>query len=164
MADKQWKTVALSVAKWVFLILIVLFIFWQVFSRGSESRADFSQVSEAVVSAADLSDMTEGDNQMVRRLYGLDPADYDGVLLYYPSSNMGAEEILVVRLRDMAQQETVEAAMRARIQSQMDVFEGYAPEQYATLEQGVVEVQGNYLLLVVAKDTAPVRQAFLDAL
>ena len=39
MADKQWKTVALSVAKWVFLILIVLFIFWQVFSRGSESRA-----------------------------------------------------------------------------------------------------------------------------
>ena len=76
MADKQWKTVALSVAKWVFLILIVLFIFWQVFSRGSESRADFSQVSEAVVSAADLGGMTEGDNQMVRRLYGLDPADY----------------------------------------------------------------------------------------
>jgi hypothetical protein len=46
----------------------------------------------------------------------------------------------------------------------MDVFEGYAPEQYATLEHGVVEVQGNYLLLVVANDTAPVRQAFLDAL
>ena len=164
MAGKQWKTVVLSTVKWLLLILIAGFIFWQIFSRGVQSRADFSQVSEAVVSAADLSGMTEGDNQMVRRLYGLDPADYEGVLLYYPSSNMGAEEILVVRLRDPSQQEAVETAMRARIQSQMDVFEGYAPEQYATLEQGVVEVQGNYLLLVVAKDTAPVRQAFLNAL
>ena len=164
MADKQWKTVALSALKWLFLVLIGLFVFWQVFSHGSQSRADFSQVSEAVIVAADLSGMTEGDNQMVRRLYGLDPADYDGVTLYYPSSNMGAEEILVVKLSDLSQQEAVETAMRNRIQSQMDVFEGYAPEQYATLEQGVVEVQGNYLLLVVAKDTAPVRQAFLNAL
>ena len=162
--ELHWKPIVLSAVKWLILILILGFILWQVLSRGIQSRADFSAVAESVTSAADLSPMVEGDNQMVRRLYGLNPADYEGVLLYYPSSNMGAEEILVVKLSDLSQQETVKAAMEARIQAQMDVFEGYAPEQYATLEKGVVEVHGNYLLLVVAEDTAPVQKAFLDSL
>jgi hypothetical protein len=32
------------------------------------------------------------------------------------------------------------------------------------LEKSVTEVQGNYILLVVAADPAPIRQAFLGAL
>ena len=111
--ELHWKPIVLSAVKWLILILILGFILWQVLSRGIQSRADFSAVAESVTSAADLSPMVEGDNQMVRRLYGLNPADYEGVLLYYPSSNMGAEEILVVKLSDLSQQETVKAAMEA---------------------------------------------------
>ena len=84
--------------------------------------------------------------------------------MYYPTTNMGAEEILLVKLKDTSQQETVKAAMEERVETQKASFDGYGINQYEMLEQSVIEVRGNYMLLVVASDTAPVRQAFLDAL
>ncbi|MBQ9611012.1 MAG: DUF4358 domain-containing protein [Lachnospiraceae bacterium] len=95
-----------------------------------------------------------GDNQMFKRLYGLDPEAYDGVLLYYPTTNMNAEELLLIKLKGSSQeeireqQEIVQTAMETRRQTQMHTFEGYAPQQYATLEHSVIDVQGNYLLFV----------------
>ena len=164
MTTSNTKTLVMEVLKWVFAALIVAFIYFMLNAGGKQSQADFSQVSASVTGAAELSDTIEGNNQMVKRLYGLDPAEYAGVTLYYPSTNMGAEELLLVKLSDMSQQAAVKSAMESRVQSQMDVFEGYAPTQYATLEKSVIEVQGNYLLLIVADDPAPVREAFLNAL
>ena len=128
------------------------------------SQADFSQVSQTVLTSADLSPMLEGDNQMVRRIYGIDPNELEGAMLYYPSGNMGCEELLLVRLSDLSQQEQVANAMRSRIASQRSAFDGYAPAQCDMLDRGIVEVRGNYLLLVVAKDPEAVRDAFLSAL
>ena len=101
---------------------------------------------------------------MLGRLYGLAAGDYEGVMLYCPTTNMGAEELLVIKLKDTAQQETVKAALEARIQTQKNSFEGYGVTQFEMLEKAVIEVQGNFVLLVVAQDPAPVRKAFLDAL
>ena len=67
-------------------------------SANRESRAAFSDVQEAVISAADLTPMAEGDNQTFKRLYGLSASDYENVLLYYPTTNMGAEELLLIQL------------------------------------------------------------------
>ena len=114
--------------------------------------------------AASLDPMSPGGDQMIRRLYGLDPDTFDGALLYYPSTNMGAEELLLIRLSDISQQDVVREAMEARISSQIGVFEGYAPAQVAMLEKGVVEVRGNYALLIVAEDVSSVLRAFEAAL
>ena len=148
----------------VILIIVMGVYLLQLVDTGHTSDADFDTVSAAVLSAADLDPMVEGDNQMIRRIYGLDPASYEGMLLYYPSSNMGCEELLLVKLSDLSQQEAVQEAMEARISTQRDAFEGYAPDQYDMLGRGVVSVQGNYLLLIVADDTDAVLSAFLKAL
>ena len=128
------------------------------------SPAEFSDVSRAVLDAAELSPMVEGDNQMIRRIYGMDPGELEGAMLYYPAGNMGCEELLLVRLSALEQQEAVANAMRARIAAQRSAFDGYAPEQCDMLDRGIVEVRGNYLLLVVAKDPEAVREAFLRAI
>ena len=128
------------------------------------SNADFTDVSKAVLASAELSPMLEGDNQMIRRIYGIDPSEFKGAMLYYPSGNMGCEELLLIQLSDLSQQEMVQNAMQLRIASQRSAFDGYAPDQCAMLDRGIVEVRGNYLLLVVAKDPDSVRDAFLQAL
>lgn len=156
------KLPLLETLKWLSVVLVVLFLSTML-AQGKESQTEFSVMSEAVTAAADLAPMQQADNQMIKRLYGLEPADYDGVLLYYPTTNMGAEELLLVKLRDTAQQETVAAAIAARLETQKSSFDGYGVEQYAMLEKSVTELQGNYALLIVAADTAPVRQAFLGA-
>lgn len=160
---KSTKIILLEVLKWLFVAALCVFLYFML-SANRESRAAFSDVQEAVISAADLTTMAEGDNQTFKRLYGLSASDYENVLLYYPTSNMGAEELLLIQLKDISQQQAVKDAIENRLDTQKKSFDGYGVDQYAMLEKAVVEVQGNYILLVVADDPAPVRKAFLGAL
>ena len=156
--SKRWPRL-----KWLFVAALCVFLYFML-SANRESRAAFSDVQEAVISAADLTPMAEGDNQTFKRLYGLSASDYENVLLYYPTTNMGAEELLLIQLKDLSQQQAVKDAIESRLDTQKKSFDGYGVDQYAMLEKAVVEVQGNYILLVVANDPAPVRKAFLGAL
>lgn len=160
---KSTKIILLEVLKWLFVAALCVFLYFML-SANRESRAAFSDVQEAVISAADLTPMAEGDNQTFKRLYGLSASDYENVLLYYPTTNMGAEELLLIQLKDLFQQQAVKDAIESRLDTQKKSFDGYGVDQYAMLEKAVVEVQGNYILLVVANDPAPVRKAFLGAL
>lgn len=160
---KSTKIILLEVLKWLFVAALCVFLYFML-SANRESRAAFSDVQEAVISAADLTPMAEGDNQTLKRLYGLSASDYENVLLYYPTTNMGAEELLLIQLKDLSQQQAVKDAIENRLDTQKKSFDGYGVDQYAMLEKAVVEVQGNYILLVVANDPAPVRKAFLGAL
>ena len=128
------------------------------------SDAKLKDVTAAVTKTLDTKAMQESDAQMIKRLYGLNPADYEGITLYYPVTNMDAEELLIVQLKDVSQQETVKAAIDARLETQKNSFEGYGVEQYALLEKSVVDVEGNYILFVVNEQAAKAQSAFLQAL
>ena len=132
--------------------------------QNRQSSASFDAVSSAVLQSIDLTDMQEADAQMVRRLYGFAPSEMDVCLLYYPATNMGARELLLVKLSDLSQQTSVSDAIQARRQTQMKSFEGYGVEQYDLLSNSVVEIQGNYILFVVHENAAATAQAFLKAL
>ncbi len=157
------KGAVFALLKYMLLLALAVLLISQA-SGNRVSGADFGSVEQAVLAAADLTPMTEGDNQMLRRLYGLDPDSFQNVLLYVPSYTMSVEEILLVKYDSSASQDAVREAMEARVQSQIDVFSGYGPEQVAMLERAVIDVRGNYALLVVAEDPDAVRQAFAGAL
>lgn len=157
------KIPLLEIAKWLLVVLLVIWIAMHL-GTGKTSNALFEDVSAAVSGSTDTSIMTPGDNQMIKRLYGLTPSDYEGTLLYCPTTNMGAEEILLIKLADTAQQETVKAAIDARLSTQLSNFDGYGVSQTEMLNRAVIEIHGNYVLFAVAADPEPIRQAFLDAL
>ena len=142
------------------LVLIIL-----ISVQGKQSRAAFADVEQAVLAQLDLNELQKADNQMCKRLYGLQPSDYEGVCLYYPSSNMDAEELLIVKLQDAAQQQSVLDAVERRLQTQKNSFDGYGIEQFDLLENhSVIQAQGNYILFVVSSQSEAAKQAFLDAL
>lgn len=153
----------LEVGKWLSLVLVLVFIVSLLVS-GKESSAAFVDVETAVTNAATLDNMLPGDHQLIKRLYGLEPGDYEGISLYYPTTNMGAEEILLVKLKTISQQDTVKSAIDARVATQLKSFDGYGIAQCEMLERSVTLIQGNYILLIVAEDTAPVVSAFQGAL
>ena len=148
-----------GIAKWALIVLLAVVLIMQAAGNRS-SAAGFEEMAEAVRQSADLSLMTEGDNQMLKRLYGIDGAEYDGTMLYYPSSSMGAEEILLVKMKDPSQKEAVRTAMETRRAAQLSNFDGYGVEQTAMLENSILEVKNNYALFVSAQDPAPVQEAF----
>lgn len=148
--------------KWALVLIFVIVLAVQG-SGNQRSSTDFQTMREAVLAHADLDLMTEGDNQMIRRLYGLNVDEYEAIMLYYPNTNMGAEEILLVEMSDDSQQETVQAAIENRVSSQLSSFEGYGAEQTAMLENSVQIIRGNYALLAVSENAEEIRTSFEDA-
>lgn len=107
----------------------------------------------------------KGEGRMLRRFYGLNPADFEGALLYYPSTNMGVEELLLVKLADTSQGEAVQAAIENRLAAQKESFDGYGVEQTDMLNNSTVtEIRGRYVLFAVSGNAQQIRSAFLGAL
>ncbi|HIQ98826.1 MAG TPA: DUF4358 domain-containing protein [Candidatus Scybalocola faecavium] len=146
-------------------LVALLLIFIIILCQGDRiSDADIATVTENVLEVVGSDGVSEGNRQMIRRLYGLDPNEYDGVSLYYPDTNMGAKEFLIVKMASTDQFDTVEAAMTSRIETQEGIFEGYAPEQYAMVEDYKLCHEGNYVLLVISEDPQAAVNAFRKSL
>lgn len=129
------------------------------------SNTPVETVLDAVCAKLDMAAMQKGEPQMVRRLYGLDPAAYEACVLYYPGTNMGAEELLLVKLKEGADPAPLRAAAEKRVADQLAVFEGYGPAQVALLkEHAAVEAPGNYFLFVVSANDAAAVSAFYEVL
>ena len=163
MANGQTKFIILEALKWILVVLMLVF-FIRLTAGTGDSSAPFESVSAAVSQTLDMTNMTPADNQMVKRLYGLDPAQFDGVMCCSPLTNMAAEEVLLVKLKSDDQQEMVQAAIEARRDTQMRTFDGYGFEQYAMLEKSVIEVHGNYILFISSNDPKATVSVFNDAL
>lgn len=160
----KWKLSLLELAR---LMLAVVTAFLLIFMVGSAPNTDVSLQELEAVAVPQLSEgeVQKADGRMLRRLYGLNPSDYAEVVLYYPASNMGVEELLLVKLNDTAQTGTVEAAIEARLTAQKQSFDGYGVDQTALLNNNAVtEVRGRYILFSVGVNAQAIRQAFLNAL
>ena len=158
------KSIVFEILRWVVVAAAVLFLLSK-FSQNRISTAAPEAVIEAVTSKLDMSEMQEANNRMIKRLYGLDPEKYESCILYYPTTNMGAEELLIVKLSDMSQQDEVRIAVEKRLDTQKTSFDGYGVNQYDMLtKNSVIEIRGNYILFVVHPASAAAAQAFLNAL
>lgn len=158
------KSLIYEILRWAAAALAVVSLF-VMFGGNTASSADPQKVASAVTESIDMNNMTLAENQMVKRLYGLDPSSFDGCILYYPTTNMMAEELLIIKLSDMSQQETVRAAVEARLQTQKNTFEGYGVEQFDMLtNNSIIEIRGNYVLFVVNADCDEALKAFKGAL
>jgi len=153
-----------GIARWVCAGLAVISLFIM-FGGNTVSSAEAADVAAAVTAEIDMTNMLSGDNKMIKRFYGLDPAQFESCILYYPTTNMMAEELLIVKLSDLGQQEQVRAAAEKRIETQKTTFEGYGVEQFEMLSNNaIIEVRGNYILFVVNPNSALAKKAFLDAI
>ena len=158
------KTTLYWAARWAAVVAAVISLVIM-FGGNTVSNADPAEVAAAVTEKIDMTNMLEGDNKMIKRFYGLDPSAFEACILYYPTTNMMAEELLIVKLADMSQQESVRAAVEARIATQKTTFEGYGVEQFEMLSNNaVVEIRGNYVLFVVNNASADALKAFLGAI
>ena len=150
--------------KWIFALLIIVLIVLK-FTGNCASNADFKDVKKAVEKTVKDDDtVLDGDNVMVKRLYGIDPADYDGIMLKYPSTNMNVNEVFLVKLKDVKQQDQILEAVEKRLETQKNNFENYGTNQYSILKKSVTDVQGNYIMFVVNEKTDPIVKAFEKSL
>lgn len=168
----------ISLLKLAAALALIIFLLVQL-TAGKISSSPWESVQAAVNNAAEIKtdegtddtqdttdapERTQGDAKMLRRLYGLDAADFAAVELYYPAGALGADELVLIKLKTPDQAAEVENAMNARKTSQMNNFEGYAPESYEIISNAVIDVREGYALFVAGSDAESVKKAFRRAL
>ena len=163
MSDRA-RMIANRAARAALGVLLAVLAVTQIgFSRRSDASPE--AVLAAVTAKLDMTLMQQGDAQMVKRLYGTDPGAYEYCALYYPVTNMGADELLLVKLPDGADAGALVKGVNSRLETQKNTFEGYGPQQYALLtEHAVIDDAGNYFLFVVSANDKAADDAFRAAL
>lgn len=144
------------------VILLAFIILLQIGNKNSNST--LNAVTDSVIKSIKVDGMEESSNRLFKKFYGLNANDYEGVTLYVPITNMNAEELLIIKLKDRFQAESVTKAINSRLETQKSSFEGYGIEQFDLLENHILDVQGNFILYIVHPDAAKADQAFRNSL
>ena len=153
------RSIVPQIMKYVVFAAVLVYIA-VLMAYASGSSRPFEEVEAAVSSALKDSGLKEMDSQMLKRNFGLNSADYAGVMYYASESSMSAEEVLLIRVSSDKQVQEVTDAVNERIDSRINAFEGYAPEQVKLLEDAQQSVRGRYILFAVASDAEECRAVF----
>lgn len=113
---------------------------------------DISALASQIVGEVSFDDsLSEIDDDMISMLYSID--GYTDAVLY-KGSGATAEEVAIFKMEttDDAKEALEEA--QAHIQSQIESYESYIPEEVSRLEDAIVRQDGCYVSVVVSGDSA----------
>lgn len=159
---KKSRIDVINILKYAMTLVIFSYIVFLMIAQGAD--APMAKVSGSVLETIDTEGMQEAGVQDFKRYYGLNAGDYEDVALYLPGDVMGVQELLLVKVKDKSQIETVQSAARKRLDTQTESFEGYGAEQTKLLKAAVLESRGSYVIMSVGKDADKAYTAFKKSL
>lgn len=154
--------ILLKLAKVLLAALLVVLL--SALIHGSKWNADFEQLEARVGTELNTTELKRGDEQLLRRLYGLNAGELKNWILYTAQDNMDVEELLFVEVAEGGQMELVRQAMEKRAETQKNNFEGYGPEQVQLIEKYVLRESDPYLLFVISRDAESIKAEFVKGL
>ena len=112
--------------------------------RGSAWNPDFSMLEAEVETNLDLAHMQQGDEQLLRRLYGLNSGE--------------------LKAAEAGQVTHICQAIEKRVETQKNNFEGYGPEQVQLIEKYVMRESDPFVLFVISENAEAVKAGFVKGL
>lgn len=156
---KKQKIDLLNILRYAVVAALIAYIAVLLSQEGS-GDVPVKTIRKKIMAVTKEDGMTKGTTQDLKKYYGLNANDYDGIMLYIPDDVMSVNEILVVKLKDKSQAETVEKAAEKRLSTQKSSFEGYGAKQTKLINSAVLDDRGNYVILVISEDADAIYAAF----
>ncbi|XID94922.1 DUF4358 domain-containing protein [Paenibacillaceae bacterium WGS1546] len=122
-----------------------------------------AEVGERIQQAANFNEMQRGDAEKLRKTYRIEASDVADFVLYTAVSNVKADELAVVKVKDASEIESMMDQIRQRIEAQTVKFKDYRPEEYDLIEKHVLKSKGPFVFFAVSKDAGRMERAFDDA-
>lgn len=142
------KVIAVELALVLLLIGVMTTLLYQREPRTDVTESEVHTMFESIKGDAPV---TEAGNLRIRRIFGLNAADYDLIVYYTPVDSMDVCEFLLIRT-SKDQLSYVETALEGRLQSQLTAFDNYGFKQIALLEKAVIRQYGDYICLIVSEE------------
>lgn len=150
-----------------FLLVIIILPFFLLGCSASakvyNKNPSLSEIINKIQQSVDISEMKPGDADKLKKLYDISNNDIEDFKLFTAPSNIKAEEIMVIKLKDSDKAESVEGKISKRIQDLALHFKDYLPEQYFIIQKNVIDTKDNYILFVISKDADKISSLFEDS-
>lgn len=141
------KVIVVELALVLLLAVTMTLLLHQREPRADVTEAEVIEMFESIAGDASVS---PAGALRLRRVFGLNAADYDLVVYYMPVETMDVCEFLLIRADEGAAL-SVQTAMENRIASQLAAFEHYGEHQTELLNKALIRQYGDYLCLIVSE-------------
>lgn len=146
------------------LVMTVLCTTFALVGCGVNNDLTVDQIENRMSQTVKFDKMEKGDGKSLKRYYKLNINDYDGVTLYTPISTMDVNEMLIIKVKDKSQIESLEDSIDSRINYQLQSFGGYGPEQCALVNNYELKTKGDYVFFAVSENAEQLKEAFLNSI
>lgn len=133
-------------------------------AKEKQNNPTIPEICDSVQQAVDLSSLKVADYPKFKKLYGISRAEIEDFVLYRAPSNIKADEIVIIKVKDAKYIDAVKEKILKRAAKQATSFRDYMPEEYFLVEKRIIKIKGNYILFVVSKDAKKIARIFEEAI
>lgn len=145
------------------IMLLVLFLLGGC-GQDKLQNPTVQSIADKVKQSVDLSSLKAADYPKLKKLYGISRAELEDFVLYRAPSNIKADEIAIIKVKDPKYIDEVKEKVLKRADRQATSFRDYLPKEYFLIEKKIIKVKGNYILFAVSKDAEKIADVFEDCL
>ena len=141
----------------LFTLVIVTFV--GLYGVLKIAEPSMSEIDKSIVATADLSNMVKDDAKKLRQLYYINKNQVEDFILYAPKTNMDANEILVLKAKDVEGVKHLKEKVETRVDKQSESFASYRPELKTVIDDYELKEKGQYLYLIISEDNKKIDKA-----
>lgn len=144
------------------IICIVILVAFIGFLSKEETISDKTakEVAKAVFSAVDTSSLKKQSELQIKKELSLSVDSFDGMYFIKSDDIMDVREIIIIKLKDGASSDEAIQKIKKRLEDKQTLFEGYAPEQSAMLQNYVLKQKAGFVFYAVLTDKEAALSAF----
>ncbi len=104
------------------------------------------------------------DETMQLNLLGVDAADCEQVITAICADSMRVDEVWLLKAKDQTALEKLTELAKVRVESQAEVCQSYAPDQYAIVQKAQIVSADLYLALLIGPEASAMKTTVETAL
>lgn len=125
-----------------------------------QAAKPLSEIFEKLKTDYNITDMLEYKSADDLSRYGIKAEDVTESAGGVNRSGVDQEEIVLVKAKDADAAKRVEESLNKRLASKLNETKNYNPEQYAIVEKCSVDVDGNYVSMIISSNAEAMKKDY----
>ena len=129
-----------------------------------QAAKPLSEIFEKRKTDYNITDMLEYKSADDLSRYGIKAEDVEESAGGVNKTGVNQEEIVLVKTKDAEAAKRVQDALSKRLESKLNETKNYNPEQYAIVEKCSVDVDGNYVSMIISSNAEAMKKDYKTAI
>lgn len=143
------------------IMVIILALLTGCSSKDTTSKEpSIDEIDQNINDDVDISNMVESDSDKLEKLYDIDIDKVDNFKLYTAKTNIEANELLILKVKNEEDIGDIKEDINDRIESQTNSFKDYLPDEYFLIEKHVLKSNGNYIIFIISEEAEKIESLF----